>query len=336
MAKEEKMKTYVSKYTGEVYKDLAYGTLYYVPSETMPVMNNHVHAEAAHLAESINSKEDNWLQCRIEYMDGAINLFDKELSGALFRPYSMLYTPLLPNVKDNKDEVLFLCAEIQVDTPEWMERAIRDFFSSLQQILDEQLDEGTFHQGHLCVRLFWSDEPHKFNTGIRCSRIKESSPESDLSDFIMLSSIADDDLTNPPKLSRLVIRPNTYEFLLPEYNKTFAFTTQVKALYTLFLNHPEGIRMKEIADYKDEYKRLYLTLTNRSDRDKLSLSVDRLLDVCNPNALNVKKSQCNAIIEKTLKNSRLLSYYEIEVNRGMPHKINLDRSLVCMPEELQW
>ena len=93
--------------------------------------------------------------------------------------------------------------------------------------------------------------------------------------------------------------------------------------------------MKEIADYKDEFKKIYFFLTNRSDTDKLRKSVDKLLDVCNPNALNVKKSQCNSAIRRAIPNDNLCKHYEIEVNYGLPHKINLDRSLVTMPDILK-
>ncbi|MBR2266183.1 MAG: hypothetical protein IJ882_05870 [Paludibacteraceae bacterium] len=135
--------------------------------------------------------------------------------------------------------------------------------------------------------------------------------------------------------SRLEITPFTYHVLLPDYEREIHFTAQVKALYVLFLNHPEGIRMKEIANYKEEYKQLYFQLTNRSDTDKLRGSVERLLDVYNPNSLNVKKSQCNAAIYTAIPEDSLRHYYEIEVNRGQPHKINLDRTLVHMPTDLQ-
>lgn len=93
--------------------------------------------------------------------------------------------------------------------------------------------------------------------------------------------------------------------------------------------------MKEIADYKEEFIHLYFCLTNRLDTDKLRESVNKLLDVCNPNALNVKKSQCNSAIRMAIPNDDLRKHYEIEANYGLPHKINLDRSLVTMPDILK-
>ena len=68
---------------------------------------------------------------------------------------------------------------------------------------------------------------------------------------------------------------------------------------------------------------------------KIGDSIDKLLDVCNRNALDVKKSQCNSTIRAVVWDKKLSSQYEIEVNRGQPHKIPLDRSLVSIPDVLK-
>ena len=103
----------------------------------------------------------------------------------------------------------------------------------------------------------------------------------------------------------------------------------------LFLTHPEGIRMKEIEDYKEEYKQLYFLMTTRSDIDKIRASVEKLMDVCSPNIISVKKSQCNSMIREALPDIELSKFYEIIAHYGQPHKINLDRSLVIMPDILR-
>ena len=189
-------------------------------------------------------------------------------------------------------------------------------------MLDEVLDQGKFQDSHLRQTIVSADD-----SGIRFSISRKHD------DGVMFS------ITPKPfpftELSRLLITPLTYTVLLPDYDREIHFTAQVKALYVLFLNHPEGIRMKEIADYKEEYIHIYFCLSNRSDTDKLRGSVNKLLDVCNPNALNVKKSQCNSAIRRAIPNNNLCKHYEIEANYGLPHKINLDRSLVTMPDILK-
>lgn len=82
-------------------------------------------------------------------------------------------------------------------------------------------------------------------------------------------------------------------------------------------------------------KEIMQSIKKSSDVERLREIVDKLLDVCNRNALDVKKSQCNKIIRETIPEKHLQKYYEIEVNPGEPHKINLDRSLVTMPDDLR-
>ena len=135
-------------------------------------------------------------------------------------------------------------------------------------------------------------------------------------------------------LSRLEIKPKTYDILLKDYDLKLHFGAQIKALYVLFLLHPEGIRMKEIGDYKEEYKNLYFTFTNRSDIDRLRDSIEKLFDLLTPNALNVKKSQCHSELMRVIPDDNIRQYYEIEVKRGRPHKIRLNRKLVSIPESL--
>ena len=80
---------------------------------------------------------------------------------------------------------------------------------------------------------------------------------------------------------------------------------------------------------------LYRLFTNRSDMDGLIIKIERLLDVLNPNALNVKKSQCKKALQEAIPEDYLLQYYEIEVHRGEAHTVSLDRSLVSYPESLR-
>ncbi len=57
------------------------------------------------------------------------------------------------------------------------------------------------------------------------------------------------------------------------------------ALYLLFLDHPEGIAIKELALYRDELVENYNRVSKRCDRDAMAQTVD---DLVNPlkNAAN--------------------------------------------------
>lgn len=299
-------------FTAEKYRDLDYGTIYYVAGDD-PEINNYVLARIDQLSEMINQNERNWVTCKIIYLDMTNPFFNT-------RKKAILYSPMLPFEGSPAEANIFFAAYLDITAPEIVEAAISEYFSTLQQMFDEILDTGKYKEYHFCKTIL---SPYE-DSGIRFSITRSQDDEAMFS------------ITPKPfpftELSRLVITPLTYTVLLLDYDREIHFTAQVKALYCLFLNHPEGIRMKEISDYKEEYIHLYFCLTNRSDTDKLRESVNKLLDVCNPNALNVKKSQCNLAIRRAIPNDDLRKHYEIEVNYGLPHKINLDRSLVTMPD----
>ncbi len=301
-------------FSEEKYRDLDYGTVYYVASRQTPELNEYVKTHADQIAEQINSDEDNWITCKIIYLEEDNPLFQATKKATL-------YSAMLPFDGLDDDIPAFLVAHLDIDDTELIEQVISGYYRTLQQMLDEVLDQGKFQDYHLRQTIVSADD-----SGIRFSISRKHN------DGVMFS------ITPKPfpftELSRLLITPLTYIVLLPDYDREIHFTAQVKALYVLFLNHPEGIHMKEIADYKDEFKKIYFFLTNRSDTDKLRKSVDKLLDVCNPNAMNVKKSQCNSAIRQVIPYEELNCHYVIEVIRGEKHKINLDRSLVSMPDNL--
>lgn len=100
----------------------------------------------------------------------------------------------------------------------------------------------------------------------------------------------------------------------------------VKAVFFLFLNHPEGIVFKEMADYREELIGIYkglrpLGLNNRS--------LQSIADVTNPllNSINEKCARIrSAFIHKF--DEHLAKNYYITGGRGEPKKITLPRDLV--------
>lgn len=304
----------------EKYRELDYGIIFYVPGKKTPELNAYVKKHARSIAKLINLDDEFWVQCRIKYLDSDNDLFAQQ-------DHALFYSAMLPT-KDNFHEgYSFLVATLDDLRPEVMDRAFEKFFKTLLRMFDEVLDTGNYDESELLfpeMVQFDEEELH-----CECISLADGAAP--------ISGLPPRERPRPVRrtaLSRLEITPATYQVLLPDYGKEIHFTAQVKALYVLFLNHPEGIRMKEIGDYKDEYLKLYLCFTNRSEDTWLNASVEKLLDVYNRNALDVKKSQCNETIRRIIPEENIRSYYEIEVNRGRPHRIKLNRSLVSMPESL--
>ncbi len=303
-------------FTEERYRDLDYGTVYYVAGTETPDANEYMMRHLDFICSQINKNKQNWLTCKIICLTAENDLFPQKKKPTL-------YSAVLPCEGTTDGISAFLAASLDIKLPDLVETVVSKYFTTLQQMLDEILDTGHYQEHHLKQTILSPYDDDKIHFSISRGH------DDDIQFSIRVVPLP---YTEP---SRLTITPNTYQVLLPDYKREIRLTAQVKALYILFLNHPEGIRMKEITDYKVEYEHIYLCVTNRSDKEKLKESIDKLLDVCNRNALDVKKSQCNAAIYEAIPNDDLRAYYEIEVNRGLPHKIKLDRSLVYMPDNLR-
>src|SRR5574344_1091094 len=91
-------------------------------------------------------------------------------------------------------------------------------------------------------------------------------------------------------LSRLVVTSD-FRFLLPDYGNVEVDLQPVhKAVYLLFLNHPEGIEFKRLADYRDELRQWYRKTSKMMDLEKIEESVDHLTNPLD-NAINEKCSR---------------------------------------------
>ena len=96
------------------------------------------------------------------------------------------------------------------------------------------------------------------------------------------------------KLSRLVITKD-YRFILEDYNHQEVDLQPVhKAVYLLFLAHPEGIEFKCLADYRAELLRYYMATAKVSDNEKVRESIDHLINPLD-NAINEKCSRIKKV-----------------------------------------
>jgi hypothetical protein len=111
------------------------------------------------------------------------------------------------------------------------------------------------------------------------------------------------------KLSRLVITED-YRFVLEDYNQTEVELQPVhKAVYLLFLAHPEGIEFKRLRDYRQELMNYYLKTAKMMDKEKIEESVDHLVNPLD-NAINEKCSRIKKVFLELMDEYRA-SYYII-------------------------
>ena len=96
------------------------------------------------------------------------------------------------------------------------------------------------------------------------------------------------------RLSRLLITKD-YRIILVDYgNKEVEMTPVHKAVYLLFLNHPEGIEFKKLSEYRDELLRYYMATARLMDKQTIIESVDMLVNPLN-NSINEKCSRIKSI-----------------------------------------
>ena len=132
-------------------------------------------------------------------------------------------------------------------------------------------------------------------------------------------------LKNQIKLSKLTITKD-YSIMLSDYNKEVRLEPIVKAVYLLFLNHPEGIAFKCLPDFREELTQIYVKLKPYGMSERVLQSIE---DVTNPllNSINEKCSRVRAAFQPMI-DASLVDQYIIIGKSGKEKKITLPRNLV--------
>ena len=128
------------------------------------------------------------------------------------------------------------------------------------------------------------------------------------------------------KLSKLIVTQD-YRIILPDYNNMeIKMEPLVKAVYLLFLKHPEGIMFKYLPDYRQELTEIYVKLKPYGLSDRVVQSIE---DVTNPllNSINEKCARIRGAFVGQF-DDHLARHYYIDGRRGEAKKISLPRDLV--------
>lgn len=138
----------------------------------------------------------------------------------------------------------------------------------------------------------------------------------------------------PTAISRLVISDDM-KIRLTDYDMEIDMKrTLCKVFYILFLRHPEGIRLKEISDYKKELFDIYKNISNKTDLEKMEASIDTAINPEDSSMMFQYISLANKAFRDKLANT-LADSYTITNERGKCSMIKLDRSLVTLPDFLK-
>ena len=126
-------------------------------------------------------------------------------------------------------------------------------------------------------------------------------------------------------LQQLIITRN-FKIFLGDDRKEVHLEPLVKAVYLLFLKHPEGINFKDLPDYREELTRIYDKIRPWGLSDRALQSIE---DVTNP-MLNSINEKCARIRKAfvTMLDSSVAEYYYIKGIRGQAKRIALPPELI--------
>ena len=201
-------------------------------------------------------------------------------------------------------------------------------------------DDSPIQQIQLYVKLHGVNEGVFSSSGTLLDRPSESVSEEDDVDMMMsevqlmverlrqsgVGEIALQRLFKPTQqLSRIHIRYG--RIFLPDYhNIEIKMPPLSKAIYLLYLRHPEGIMFSYLPDYRSELLKLYELISGRDNREDIRRSID---DVTDPtrNSINEKCSRIKQAFLREFDDSIARNYY-ITGERGEAKKILLPREMV--------
>ena len=154
----------------------------------------------------------------------------------------------------------------------------------------------------------------KFYASVRCKQT------------LFLNFRREENQKNHKRVSRMVITRD-YRILLTDYdNAEVSMEPLNKAVYLLFLQHPDGLAFKQLSDNREELTQIYQRLKLNGISERVQKSID---DITNPlsNSINEKCSRIRQAFIAVV-GEELAPIYIIDGNPGEPKRIALSRTLV--------
>jgi len=140
-----------------------------------------------------------------------------------------------------------------------------------------------------------------------------------------LRELEDTPLASKPEPSRLYIdRQYTIRLDAP-MGPVLPLRPLLKALFILFLRHPEGIRFKERALFEKELADIYAVILPYTDSETRQKRIRRMMDLAD-NSFSEKTSVLNARLEELFPETS--GHYKIQGYNGHPRRIPLDQLMV--------
>jgi hypothetical protein len=125
----------------------------------------------------------------------------------------------------------------------------------------------------------------------------------------------------------MLIKGRAQKIVLPEMGMLqINLSPTERAVYLLFLNHPEGIRLAEMGDYKAELRGILNKVSPSDSRETIEGQLENLCEY-NSNSLSEKMSRIKRKFDEKL-GAAMSEHYYIKGPNGGIKKIDLDRNLL--------
>ena len=129
-----------------------------------------------------------------------------------------------------------------------------------------------------------------------------------------------------PKLSRMLVTKDLRIIMTDYQEQEVKMAALPKALYFLFLKHPEGMMFKQLVDHREELIEYYQMISNRVDLKTLRNSVDDLVDPFS-NSINEKCSRIRRAFV-SLFDEGVAEPYCVSRGSGQLRQVKFDRKLL--------
>ncbi|MBD5255854.1 MAG: hypothetical protein HDS53_07295 [Barnesiella sp.] len=125
------------------------------------------------------------------------------------------------------------------------------------------------------------------------------------------------------------------KIFLPELNEIqLRMTPLATTVYILFLCHPEGIRLKDIADYRSELIEIYSMVKPGGNDTYAEQSINELVNPLS-NSLQEKLSMTRRAVKRYILDPKMAELYMISGQRNGLYRIAIDPALIHLPDSLK-
>ena len=101
----------------------------------------------------------------------------------------------------------------------------------------------------------------------------------------------------------------------------------VKTVFIFFLKHPEGILLKERAEYEQQLRTIYAIIAPNVSQEDREERIHRLVSL-EDNSFSEKCSVLNASLERVV-NPSIVEGYKVQGTNGFPRRIPIAPLMVC-------